>query len=1061
MVFSTARIVFLLFSAIIVPSLQAGLADYPYFPSGLPSPVVELQECAYAESSVYVLTDPYSWESLNLPDSDGHYQELTMRSSSVEASCSEGTDLTATTFFNDLSGAATYCLGTFANLTLRSCVSPNDGGAVIANNGTWTGLAGTGAIVLSDGRVNVANMALGVYNLTYTRLTRSGTLTLTIAEGSEAGEQMSVPAFCTDAGVQNLIDQLTGADAGGTWVAGTGNPTGGTFNGTAGTFNPAGAATGFYTFLTPSPTPTGFLGTCTDNAKVDLFIGGPRVVAGPLSASCTNDAPNNDASIQISRAVGGDRYLLSQPNSPIVGNYTSATSFGAATFPLVHLQTTSLIPLGPVNYNIRVFGGSDACFTDVVVTLQAQDCVVGCDCTEFLYLNDEDLRIVHKFGIDASTGVVTEVGSPWFNTRAIANTLSPHGVAFDLNGFLYIAQRSGDDNPVMKLTCGGDLVDAEAIPDLPQQLFNMGSRNNTLYTGNTCNDEITTYDLCTGARTGGMLVRGRDVNGNILDVDIWSYYQDDTNWYVADRTTNAVYTGSLDESLYTSPASNQGTLLFNLVTPTANNIGPMGLTRDPAGNTYVVVNQTFSGAATPVIIQKFNSAGTSVASVQDNNNGGANTVNGLPGFWGARGIVYSEFTDRIYVSARENCVSVFSNDLTPLPAFNIANPANGRPKGVNLLKECCPTNNNVVVDTTLCAASVGDIVFLQELLDCNGAICEGLWEEGIGNTGLTYESCNNSIIINALDACGTFTFESDGTGKFNRCGVFKFTVNIEVENVTAPEIAAGAAPVCANNNDPGAFTFSTAASGSSAITYQWQQSTTDCDGPWNDVAGAPTDDTPFDPPALTEDTYYRVITSVNGACLTGMCADTSNCVMLTVENGCPICALTITPTVSGCYQNSGSKTTVSVEVAWSNATVSPAVNNTSDVITITLGGLTRTINPGPYTSTGGNGTIVSPQVVAFEIDADGSTGSIDAVFANDPACIGTSSYTAPTACPPTVCEVSTGQTGGTVFNDYNANGIKENGESTGVAGVPVTAYDCNGNSFTTTTDEFGLYSFTG
>ncbi len=64
-------------------------------------------------------------------------------------------------------------------------------------------------------------------------------------------------------------------------------------------------------------------------------------------------------------------------------------------------------------------------------------------------------------------------------------------------------------------------------------------------------------------------------------------------------------------------------------------------------------------------------------------------------------------------------------------------------------------------------------------------------------------------------------------------------------------------------------------------------------------------------------------------------------------------------------------------------------------------------------------------------------------------------------CTPTVCEVSTGQTGGPVFNNYNANGIKENGESTGVAGVTVTAYDCNGNSFTTTTDEFGLYSFTG
>ncbi len=537
----------------------------------------------------------------------------------------------------------------------------------------------------------------------------------------------------------------------------------------------------------------------------------------------------------------------------------------------------------------------------------AQGCEFRCDCTEFLYLNDEDLGIVHKFEINAITGVVSEIGSPWFNGRVVANDLKPHGVAFDLNGFLYIGQRSRDFNPIMKLTCDGDLVEAEAIPDLGPQLFNMGSRNNTLYTGNLNDDEITTYDLCTGERTGGMLVRGRDVNGNVLDVDIWGYYQDDTDWYVADRTTNAVYTGSLDEALYTSPPTAQGALLFNLTIPTANNIGPMGLTRDPAGNTYVVVNQSFSGAVTPVIIQKYDNTGTLINTVSDNNNGGANATNGLPGFWGARGISYSEFTDRIYVAARENCVSVFSNDLTPLPAFNIGNPLNGRPKGIDLLKECCPTNNNVVLDTTLCAASTGDILFLQQLINCNGAICEGLWEEGADNTGLAYNDCNNSVEVTAPGACGTFTFESDGTGRFARCGIFKFDVNIEVENITAPVIAAGDAPTCANDNDPGAFTFSTAASGSSAITYQWQQSTTDCDGPWSDVAGAPTDATPFDPPALTEDTYYRVITSVNGACLTGMCADTSNCVLVMVEDGCPVCSVTITPTVSGCYQNSGSK----------------------------------------------------------------------------------------------------------------------------------------------------------
>ncbi len=70
---------------------------------------------------------------------------------------------------------------------------PNDGGGVIGSNGTWSGFAGTGAQVLSDGRVNPGNMAVGTYNLTYTRLTRSGTLTLTIPARTAAGHKRRFP----------------------------------------------------------------------------------------------------------------------------------------------------------------------------------------------------------------------------------------------------------------------------------------------------------------------------------------------------------------------------------------------------------------------------------------------------------------------------------------------------------------------------------------------------------------------------------------------------------------------------------------------------------------------------------------------------------------------------------------------------------------------------------------------------------------------------------------------------------------------------------------------------
>ncbi len=186
---------------------------------------------------------------------------------------------------------------------------------------------------------------------------------------------------------------------------------------------------------------------------------------------------------------------------------------------------------------------------------------------------------------------------------------------------------------------------------------------------------------------------------------------------------------------------------------------------------------------------------------------------------------------------------------------------------------------------------------------------------------------------------------------------------------------------------------------------------------------------------------------------------------ITVSSNCPaVCKLTLKPTVSGCYQNSGSKATVSIEVAWENVAVNDTANNASDSITVTFGGQTKTINPGAYTSTGGNGTIVSPQVVAFELPADASTQTaqafVGASYAASTCKVEQTGIVLPAACPPTVCEA--GQTGGTVWNDFNADGVKQPGETTGLAGITVKAYDCNGKLVgTAITDAFGRYTFTG
>ncbi|MBL7785228.1 MAG: hypothetical protein JNM36_04940 [Chitinophagales bacterium] len=158
--------------------------------------------------------------------------------------------------------------------------------------------------------------------------------------------------------------------------------------------------------------------------------------------------------------------------------------------------------------------------------------------------------------------------------------------------------------------------------------------------------------------------------------------------------------------------------------------------------------------------------------------------------------------------------------------------------------------------------------------------------------------------------------------------------------------------------------------------------------------------------------------------------------------------------VSGCYLNSSnqSKSTISVEVGWQNVL-------SLDTIRVVLGSQIRLILPGQYNTTDSKGTILSPQVVAFEIDADASSGNISTYISGNTSCAAvTASYTAPAACPAPVC--SSGNLGGQVFNDYNANGTQEAGETFGISGITVEVTDNNNNVVTTTTSMNGLWSIT-
>ena len=156
--------------------------------------------------------------------------------------------------------------------------------------------------------------------------------------------------------------------------------------------------------------------------------------------------------------------------------------------------------------------------------------------------------------------------------------------------------------------------------------------------------------------------------------------------------------------------------------------------------------------------------------------------------------------------------------------------------------------------------------------------------------------------------------------------------------------------------------------------------------------------------------------------------------------------------VSGCYYTGGqSKATVSAEIHWIDVP-------SGGTITVTLGSQVRSVRTGTFSvaysdGSTGNQTIVSPQIVAFEVDADGSGGTISAVYSL--TCQGSAGFTAPSACPPVVC--NTDGLGGTVYKDFNANGAQDGGESIGLDNIAVTGYTAGGGVHTTTTDVFGKW----
>lgn len=624
---------------------------------------------------------------------------------------------------------------------------------------------------------------------------------------------------------------------------------------------------------------------------VNIEIGAtPEAKVFAIQPSCTNELVNSDGYLQLSEITNGDRVNWSVGNT-YTGDtdYANALDVSTVTFP--YIITTGLSnPSGTQDYTIRVFDNLPACnggctFTDYTVTMQEQDCTVGCNCVDMIYLNEPtNGGSIHKFKAFTGSFILSEIltdGASWYPGTSVSELSSPHGIGIDLNGFIYIGE-TGPANPasnIRKLTCDGEIFPTSEFA-INTQGYNFGTIGNSLFVNRHNTGVIKVFDVCSGLETGEICLEGSFGGGT--DTSNWGYYlAPDSTMYA---TTNFLNAG--ESRLYKFSAADIGGSCVPILIKEEDNIVNVGdkelfdvnlrgVTTDADNNIYIV-ERNLSPANSRIL--KYNSEGEFIkASVTDN-------VDGDGGYFAATGIIYSPSSNYLYVSstsAFEDCVAAFDLDLNyvgaSVPATGTGTDAS---KGIALIQECCPTSNNIVIDTTLCAATVNDVLFLQELINCEGSICEGLWTEGGSNTDLIYAPCDNSVTINALTACGSFTLESDGTGTNPQCGAFKITINISVNAVTASTIA-GDQSFC-QEGDPDAFTITTPATGAD-LTYQWQSSTTDCTTGFSDIAGAISDT--YDPPAnLAATTYYKVITnSDNTGCISEVCADTSNCITVTVN----------------------------------------------------------------------------------------------------------------------------------------------------------------------------------
>ncbi len=177
--------------------------------------------------------------------------------------------------------------------------------------------------------------------------------------------------------------------------------------------------------------------------------------------------------------------------------------------------------------------------------------------------------------------------------------------------------------------------------------------------------------------------------------------------------------------------------------------------------------------------------------------------------------------------------------------------------------------NNPAAFTEITAATAAGTISYQWQSNTTG--CGGIWATITGATSATYDAPAGLLVTTYYQRITYSTLNGIVCSAPSNC----ITV---FANAITPGTINGNRTVC-NGGDPAPFTVTLAATGT-ALSYQWQISTTSSAGPWTDIVSATNPD--YDAPGpITQTSYFRRIATatVNSS----SCSATSNFVTVFVN----------------------------------------------------------------------------------------------------------------------------------------------------------------------------------